>query len=821
MDNSRNLRKRRKHPLLEFALHETPHQKQQARREFDKLRIKEYRQCRQSEESKQRSRELQKIRQRNYRKRLKESNADDVPRHTRFSTNLQRRQWREQKRNRRASMSRQKIQAMNARRREVYRAKKDKQNSINDHDDDHEENTLLPSSSSESRQCEPRAAINDENPDPGVPSNQSPQTSAVCDENSGVSNEVATNGAFRTRESRFRKKLASQLPKDPALKAELLAKSIEKQSPRSRKFIMHRLSLPSGTVKKKLALCKSVTESVQDTLRQVAKSRSSRNLRLKRLMASALMVRTKHTTLLRKLGVSWKLAKRVKRMDLEPGWEDIRKQRKDSLPDDTIKSVTDFFERGDVSHDIPNARAPVAENGNIKSRKVMESSLHVGYRRYKDANPNRISYSKFKQLRPKTVLPFTQNKFRECLCEYCVNIDLYLKAINLKGQESLIHDKYEASRMTVCPKGTEPEYKKECIDRKCEQCGTKLVKKHLQHLLEQHSDSQVHWHHWERVNTAGATAFRTMKVQKEGKLSELVDVLLKELEPFSLHLFNAKWQWQQYKAITSDVPQGEVVFCMDYAENYTCKAQDAPQGYHWTNVQCTIHPVVATYTCQECTEMVTDSVVFISDDLQHDQNAVQHFVGLTVDLLRPELEAMNKLIMFSDGAPTQYKSKVNFVDCSYSQKDFQGLKSEKHYFGSRHGKGPCDREIGVLKKSINMAVAAGTVNVSTPLEFYNECKKRLTLPRNGESHTHTRRRFIFVCKQDVNRNRPNRRNVKALKDTRKTHCVKGIDPHVVSVKERSCFCEMCKSQEDDRCENKHITGEWRIARLPCLNVTGL
>lgn len=64
---------------------------------------------------------------------------------------------------------------------------------------------------------------------------------------------------------------------------------------------------------------------------------------------------------------------------------------------------------------------------------------------------------------------------------------------------------------------------------------------------------------------------------------------------------------------------------------------------------------------------------------------------------------IEKEIQFPDGAPTQYKSKYNFVDISMCHDDF-GFSVEKHFFGSRHGKGPCYGEVGVIKRSANLAV---------------------------------------------------------------------------------------------------------------------
>jgi hypothetical protein len=168
---------------------------------------------------------------------------------------------------------------------------------------------------------------------------------------------------------------------------------------------------------------------------------------------------------------------------------------------------------------------------------------------------------------------------------------------------------------------------------------------------------------------------------------------------------------------------------MEFAENYSSRPQDGPQGCHWNNSQTMIHPVVASYMCHvpECQLVITDSVIFISDDLTHDQHAVQHFMTTSVKLLKTEGVPFDTLLTFLEGAPTQYKNWLGFVDCSHAPEDFD-LQAERHFFGSRHGTGPCDREIGVIKKSVIRLVAARQIDILTARDLFNACKQRLRQP---------------------------------------------------------------------------------------------
>ena len=387
----------------------------------------------------------------------------------------------------------------------------------------------------------------------------------------------------------------------------------------------------------------------------------------------------------------------------------------------------------------------------------------------------------------------------------------------LKGLgNTAIKDKYTASRITLCSKKDGEEYQKKCLDRQCTECGTFLVDDHFQPLLSQHTDSQIKWNRWElkAVTCNGQNLTRMTKIQKAGTIRNIIDELKTELVQFSKHLFDASWQWRQYENLCNKLPDKWVVFCMDYAENYTCRSQDEAQAAHWANVQCTIHPVVATYHCPEegCHDIVTDSIVFISNDQKHCCHGVQHFNSLAINHLLERGVEIQKLIHFTDCAPTQYKNKTAFVDASFSLQDF-GFPTEKHFFGSRHGKGPCDREIGVIKKQVRLAVVGRQAEITNAEELYDYAKQNLLRPKTSSTseHVHSRRSFIYVPFWEIKRRRSARMQVKALSNTRLQHAIRGIEPFVVAARERSCFCVACLRGEI--CPNVALLGSWRCSNL--------
>ena len=88
----------------------------------------------------------------------------------------------------------------------------------------------------------------------------------------------------------------------------------------------------------------------------------------------------------------------------------------------------------------------------------------------------------------------------------------------------------------------------------------------------------------------------------------------------------------------------------------------------------------------------------ISDCLVHDTVAVYLFQKTLIKFLKSNLTwPIHHIIYFSDGAPTQYKNRKNFINLCNHQNDF-GVPAEWHFFATSHGKGPCDGIGGTVKR---------------------------------------------------------------------------------------------------------------------------
>ena len=198
--------------------------------------------------------------------------------------------------------------------------------------------------------------------------------------------------------------------------------------------------------------------------------------------------------------------------------------------------------------------------------------------------------------------------------------------------------------------------------------------------------------------------------------------------------------------------------------------------------------------------------MFLSTDLTHDAHGVQHFESITIKTLQRLGVHIEKAIHFSDGAGSQYKGRTNFVDISFGIEDLR-ITRERHYFGSRHGKGECDGEIGVLKSVALLAVRRRLAVIPDAQSLYDFSLAHHTKDSNGEE---VKRTYFFVGQGEIQRDRPTRtgNDIKTLKGSRSVHAVRGEYPYSVYSRTRSCFCRVCTEEEEGVCPNIATCGAW-------------
>ena len=199
-------------------------------------------------------------------------------------------------------------------------------------------------------------------------------------------------------------------------------------------------------------------------------------------------------------------------------------------------------------------------------------------------------------------------------------------------------------------------------------------------------------------------------------------------------------------------------------------------------------------------------MIFISEDTQHDFDAVHHFSGLAREHLKIKRNLqILKAVRFSDGCSAQYKSKGPIADIAHSEMDYK-FPTQHNYFGSRHGKGPSDGESAVVKSLASAAVKSGEHTIATAWEMYRFLLENAV--RDGDCNTHFRRTVFFVPGMDIKRDRG--RQIKTVNGTRILHSIESTaSEQTILTRALSCFCPGCLADDATNCQNQAYVKPWK------------
>lgn len=286
----------------------------------------------------------------------------------------------------------------------------------------------------------------------------------------------------------------------------------------------------------------------------------------------------------------------------------------------------EFYMRGDISTPLPQKRYANKHGPGY----VMQTTLIAAFRLFKKEHMGiKIGFTKFTTLRPKNVRLLTHRHWIYCVCTVCQNVTYKLRALRRFMAGKAPKDFDELLNIVMCRKSDAQQFHDaKCIFQLCDKCkDTKLT----DHLGTKENNIMVTWNHWERVVEDG----KARKVLKSKR--EMVSTLIEELQSdvdvpaqgtsFGKHLFVGQWQQRQFAEVKKNLPTDCVLLTLDFGKNRTVRYQDEAKSVFFTARQITIHPVVVFYHSPDVPELiVSNSLVFLSDDNNHDYHAVDYFL---------------------------------------------------------------------------------------------------------------------------------------------------------------------------------------------------
>ncbi len=504
------------------------------------------------------------------------------------------------------------------------------------------------------------------------------------------------------------------------------------------------------------------------------------------------------------LGVRWKYLWKVSQLKEES----CPRQTARALPRSIGKKIKDFFIRPEISDNVPLSKK-IKKDG--KSVHIMKFSMAEAHAKFSSEHGPVVGKSKFAALRPPNVRPMGNRVLQQCLCTLCTNVELKLKALNkYTRDEDKIKDKYEAVNITMCPKKEEePYHHRDCINRKCARCGTSNLQKKLNYVVD-HQES-VHWLEWHEKRLESGTFLKDC----QGKLADLVLQLVRDLELFSLHLFRATWEYRQFQTISQSIPMQTVIAVMDFGQNYRCEFQDEPQFLNWAYNQVSVHAVVTYYNCPDCSDPVQEDLIFLSPVLKHDPAFVSMCERNALSHLQQERKLdVNHLIEFTDTCASQYRSKNAFK--AIAQFADTEIKVTRCYFGSRHGKGPSDGAVAVVKSAAKRAVKARKTIIQDAKDMYCYLQENMQVGKDAEgtSCSHYLRTFFYADDSDIGSKSQQGIAPKTVPGTLSIYSVttSSDDGDAVYVRNLSCLCNGCLSSSGS-CENTKYVDPWETVSL--------
>lgn len=450
------------------------------------------------------------------------------------------------------------------------------------------------------------------------------------------------------------------------------------------------------------------------------------------------------------------------------------------LLEETVNSVTNFYERDDISRIMPGLKDFLSikqENGERKhvQKRLLLADLHEIFYLYKKEHEHvKIGFTKFTQLRPPyCVLAGSSGTHNVCVCVYHENIKLLLDAIDLQSltkNTSLILENYhDCIEATVCANAHDECYLGECLD--CPNMSG--LRKHLLECFERKNILQIEYESWLQTD-------RCTIASKSVSIYEYMDILGDKLMKFKTHDFLARKQFIFTNELKKNLKKGEFMICCDFAENYAFVVQNSTQSFHWNNNQATVFTVVVYYN--ENDELKHVSMAIISDNLNHDSIAVYEYQKIIISYLKINF-TINQIYYVTDGASQHFKNKVNFRNLLFHEEYF-GIRAQWHFHATAHGKGGCDGIGAILKRGARKASLqlSSKNHILTPEDLYNwsskYCKETKVFYSSKESYDRT----LLELKPRIN-------EAKSIPGTLQYHAIIPIDKNRLQLKRTSSSSE--------------------------------
>lgn len=450
--------------------------------------------------------------------------------------------------------------------------------------------------------------------------------------------------------------------------------------------------------------------------------------------------------------------------------------------------VKQFLIKDENSRLCPGKRDTITYRKLKKQKRYLNDTMKSLYKKFKYCNSScHISYATFCKFRPFWVLQPNVRNRNTCMCVLHANMSLvvlklhFLKIIKENTPEQLIDS-------LCCSRENES-----CLERECFKCKYRNL-----NVLPFDRNEWTSYEKWitkrEIVIIKGKKKLcaRTIKERISCKKGDLYKMILAMIPKFLIHFRNIYHQYAAIAAIKKNLSTDEILFHIDFSENYVCKYAEEIQSAHFggSKAQVSLHTVIVYHRPSENSAVIPLSFCTLSDDLRHDPSAICAHMNLVIREIRKIIPIVTTAHFLSDGPSTQYRNKkMFFLMTVYLTKQLDVQNLRWHYSESGHGKGAPDGVGGYIKRQADRLVALGE-----DISSYQKMLSRL-----NDSAI----KVIGLNREDINKiDMILPANIPTFKGTMKCHeiCWSRLDSERIYLRILSCL----KCNVNTICDHYHL-----------------
>lgn len=328
-----------------------------------------------------------------------------------------------------------------------------------------------------------------------------------------------------------------------------------------------------------------------------------------------------------------------------------------SITPDQIQKVTEFYLRYGVSKELPGRKdckkviLPDGSRVKIQKRLLLNTldALHEQYLADAKEDETTVSLTKFKELRPKYCVPVSDAAaLTVCVCMTHANTEYMVEALQKTGKFRDMDPRKKAldlRQYMLCP---EKDQTDACFFRECEKCIDKKVSDFIEEELATLEIDEIKYEKW-------ITNPRPEQITVTQEMDSFLEELDRQFETFIIHQYKCSKQTTFIEHTKKKLMPGkELIIQMDFAERYTCVAQNAIQSTYFSSNSVCIHPIAVYFT-----KRITDAnnkttikqdddmkkYIVISDTKDQNTNAVYTFLKKLINQLQKDFPDFDSLFV--------------------------------------------------------------------------------------------------------------------------------------------------------------------------------